>query len=127
MDYRLLLVAAVVTVAGCTFNSANTVIGNNTQVSYGENVEFSKARAAQESLAAIGWQGNASLRKVNSTWYRIEMNATEIPEKGRNMPGDYNLQLTMSRMQAGEFSPQDRIRLEVRHPRENTLKTSIRR
>lgn len=127
MDHKLLLLATVVTVAGCTFNSGGRVIGNQTLVEYGEDIEFQKARSAQESLAAIGWQGNASLEKINSTWYRIEMNATQTPENERNMPGDYNMQLALSRMQAEEFSSQDKIILEIRTTREKDPKTSIRK
>lgn len=127
MDYRLLLLAAAVSVAGCTFNSANTVVGNQTQVEYGENVEFQKAKSAQESLATIGWTGNASIEKMNSTWYRIEMNVTQTPEKGRNMPGDYSMQVALSRMQAENFSPQDKIILKIRNLRDSNLKTSIRK
>lgn len=122
-----IILGLAVLVAGCVSTPQNTEIGNETSVGYGENVSYEKAYSAQVALSEIGWEGNATVKSVNESWHRIDMNTTDRPEREIGQPREYKIQITLSRMQAGEFTQEDNILLILRDEDGDVLHRSVRR
>jgi hypothetical protein len=119
----LIVLFAAVAVSGCT-SAEKPVYGNETQVSYENGIPSEKVKTVHSSIREVSWDGNASLEKLNSTSYRVNI-TTGRPDERRTVRERYSVQRTITMIKAGEFSRQETVILNLKSRNGRTLSKFI--
>lgn len=118
---RVLLLGLVIAVAGCTSSGTGMkTYGNQTQVAYQNGIGMEKVRTVHDSVQTVGWNGNATLEKLNSTTYRVNV-TTDRPEEALTVPERYQVQRTITMVKAGNFQDSETVILYLKSRNDRVL------
>jgi hypothetical protein len=111
---RVLLISLVIAVAGCTSTGPGMkTYGNQTQVAYQNSIGVEKVRTVHDSVQKVGWNGNVTLEKLNSTTYRVNV-TTNRPDEALTVPERYQVQRTITMIKSGGFQNSETVILHLK-------------
>lgn len=87
--------------------------GNQTQVAYQNSIGVEKVRTVHDSVQKVGWNGNVTLEKLNSTTYRVNV-TTNRPDEALTVPERYQVQRTITMIKSGGFQNSETVILHLK-------------
>jgi len=124
MRKAFLLIIFTVIALGCTQQQGEEtqIYGNETKVSYTPGISTETASGVHEAVTENGYTGNASIRRLNSTWYRIDLNSG-MPDQQLNLDQQYTVQQTLTVMKAETFTQGETVVLNLKSREGTSLAT----